>query len=116
MPEDGPRSPGSSTTGWTRACASTSTPPSATPSATERRTLTAVRPRGRLALQHPPLRGPAAHAHRRPGRASLEAALAPAEGDWLYYVLADADGHHFFTDDADEFEAAVEEAGRKGLL
>ena len=51
-----------------------------------------------------------------PGRASLEAALAPAEGDWIYYVLADADGRHFFTDDAGEFEAAVEEAGRKGLL
>jgi len=51
-----------------------------------------------------------------PGRASMEAALAPADGPWVYYVLADADGHHFFTDSAGEFEAAVEEAGRKGLL
>ncbi|HYZ97696.1 MAG TPA: endolytic transglycosylase MltG [Acidimicrobiales bacterium] len=40
-----------------------------------------------------------------PGRASIEAALAPADGDWLYYVLdADADdGSHVFTADYDEF-------------
>lgn len=38
-----------------------------------------------------------------PGRASLEAAMNPADGPWLYYVLADQDGRHFFTDDYDEF-------------
>jgi UPF0755 protein len=32
-----------------------------------------------------------------PGRASLEAAVDPAEGDWLYYVLADCDGRHAFS-------------------
>lgn len=49
-----------------------------------------------------------------PGRAALAAALNPAEGDWLYYVLADADGRHFFTADYDEFldqKAASEAAG-----
>jgi UPF0755 protein len=31
-----------------------------------------------------------------PGRASLEAALNPADTDYLYYVLCGADGHHEF--------------------
>jgi UPF0755 protein len=51
-----------------------------------------------------------------PGRAALEAALSPAKGDWLYYVLADASGRHAFTADADEFERLVDEADAKGLL
>jgi UPF0755 protein len=51
-----------------------------------------------------------------PGRASLEAALAPVDGPWTYYVLADEDGHHAFTDDPDEFERLVAEAEEKGLL
>jgi len=38
-----------------------------------------------------------------PGRASLEAALAPAEGDWLYYVLADCEGRHAFSETDAEF-------------
>ncbi|MFN0027420.1 MAG: endolytic transglycosylase MltG [Acidimicrobiales bacterium] len=50
------------------------------------------------------------------GRASLEAALAPAEGPWLYYVLADANGTHAFTDSADEFEQLVAAAYEAGLL
>jgi cell division protein YceG involved in septum cleavage len=33
----------------------------------------------------------------------LKAALAPAEGDWLYYVLADCEGHHAFSKSYDEF-------------
>lgn len=44
-----------------------------------------------------------------PGRASLEAALSPAVGDWLYYVRTDADdvvGAHTFAYTADEFEQA----------
>jgi UPF0755 protein len=52
-----------------------------------------------------------------PGRASLEAAIRPAEGPWLYYVLMDADGHHFFTDDYDAFleqKAISDEAGLLG--
>lgn len=51
-----------------------------------------------------------------PGRASLEAALAPAEGPWLFYVLSDANGNHAFTDSAEEFEELVAAADRAGLL
>jgi UPF0755 protein len=40
-----------------------------------------------------------------PGVESLEAALAPASGDWLYYVLADCKGHHSFSVDYDDFLA-----------
>lgn len=49
-----------------------------------------------------------------PGRGALEAALRPADGDWLFYVLADVQGHHFFTSDYNEFlrqKAASQEAG-----
>ena len=38
-----------------------------------------------------------------PGRASLEAALEPADGPWLYYVLNDCEGHHAFSESYDEF-------------
>lgn len=38
-----------------------------------------------------------------PGLASLEAAAAPAEGDWLYYVLADCEGNHAFSNTDAEF-------------
>ncbi|HET7481471.1 MAG TPA: endolytic transglycosylase MltG [Actinomycetota bacterium] len=38
-----------------------------------------------------------------PGESSLEAALAPADGPWLYYVLADCEGHHAFSVDYDTF-------------
>lgn len=41
-----------------------------------------------------------------PGRASLGAALAPADGDWFYYVRNDGEGGHLFTADADEFVRA----------
>ncbi len=51
-----------------------------------------------------------------PGEASIEAALNPADGDWLYYVLADEDGSHYFTNDFDDFNRAVAEARDKGLL
>jgi UPF0755 protein len=54
-----------------------------------------------------------------PGRASIEAALAPADGPWMWYVLDVEvdDGSSFFTDDYDEFLAAkdrCEAAGRCG--
>jgi UPF0755 protein len=40
-----------------------------------------------------------------PGLASLEAALNPTQGPWMYYVLADCDGNHAFsTTDADFLE------------
>lgn len=38
-----------------------------------------------------------------PGRASLEAALAPEAGDWIYYVLTEEDGHHTFAETEAEF-------------
>jgi peptidoglycan lytic transglycosylase G len=38
-----------------------------------------------------------------PGLASLKAALAPEEGDWLYYVLTDCEGHHSFSTSYDDF-------------
>jgi UPF0755 protein len=40
-----------------------------------------------------------------PGLASLEAAFAPAKGDWLYYVLADCEGNHAFSVSYDDFLA-----------
>jgi peptidoglycan lytic transglycosylase G len=40
-----------------------------------------------------------------PGRASLEAALAPADTDFLFYVLCGEDGHHEFGLNAAEHEA-----------
>ncbi|MDZ7733435.1 MAG: endolytic transglycosylase MltG [Acidimicrobiia bacterium] len=51
-----------------------------------------------------------------PGRGSLEAALNPAEGDWLYYVLADESGAHFFTSDYDEFLAQKQASQDAGLF
>jgi UPF0755 protein len=51
-----------------------------------------------------------------PGRASLEAALHPTDGDWLYYVLANADGRHYFTNNLSDFNRAVAKAGADGLL
>lgn len=43
-----------------------------------------------------------------PGEASLEAALNPADTDLFYYVLADCDGHHAFSETYEEFLANVE--------
>ena len=40
-----------------------------------------------------------------PGRASLEAALAPEDTDFLYYVLCGEDGHHEFGLSLEEHEA-----------
>jgi UPF0755 protein len=45
-----------------------------------------------------------------PGVAALEAALEPAEVDYLYYVLTDTDGHHFFTSSYEEFLEAKQQA------
>lgn len=49
-----------------------------------------------------------------PSRSSIAAVINPTEGPWLFYVLADAEGHHFFTASYDEFlqqKALSEEAG-----
>jgi UPF0755 protein len=50
-----------------------------------------------------------------PGRASIEAALNPADGPWIFYVLEDAEGNHFFTDSNSEFLAAKERCREAGL-
>ena len=51
-----------------------------------------------------------------PGRASLEAAINPEPGPWLYYVLADEDGHHAFSESFEEFQRNVADARRNGLI
>jgi len=50
-----------------------------------------------------------------PGRASIEAALNPADGPWIYYVLEDAEGNHLFTESNSEFLAAKERCRQAGL-
>jgi UPF0755 protein len=50
-----------------------------------------------------------------PGRASIEAALNPADGPWIYYVLEDEAGNHFFTDSNSEFIAAKARCRDAGL-
>lgn len=51
-----------------------------------------------------------------PRRASLEAALNPEPGPWLYYVLADAEGNHAFSESYDEFLADKRAAEQAGLI
>jgi UPF0755 protein len=48
--------------------------------------------------------------------ASLRAAMAPADTPFLYYVLAGKDGHHAFSETAEEWAQNVEAARRLGLL
>jgi UPF0755 protein len=50
-----------------------------------------------------------------PGRASLQAAVAPAAGEWLYYVLTDESGRHTFTNTYDEFLDAKARCQAAGL-
>ncbi|MEA3020432.1 MAG: hypothetical protein QOI47_1956, partial [Actinomycetota bacterium] len=51
-----------------------------------------------------------------PGRASLEAALNPEPGPWLYYVIADKAGRHAFTDDYNQFLRDQQAAQKAGLI
>ncbi len=51
-----------------------------------------------------------------PGRASLEAAAAPAASDYLFYVLSDLEGHHAFASTLEEHNANVEQARADGVL
>jgi UPF0755 protein len=51
-----------------------------------------------------------------PGEAAIRAALQPADGDWLYYVLASKDGAHAFTNSYQEFLRLKGQAKAKGLL
>jgi UPF0755 protein len=50
-----------------------------------------------------------------PGMASLRAALEPTDGNWIYYVLQDEQGNHFFTESFQEFNRMKAECARKGL-
>ena len=49
------------------------------------------------------------------GRASLDAALNPEPGEWLFYVLADAEGNHVFAETNAEFLRAKQECIRLDL-
>jgi UPF0755 protein len=51
-----------------------------------------------------------------PGRASLEAAAAPDDTEFLYYVLSDLEGHHAFGTTIEEHNANVEQARADGVL
>jgi len=51
-----------------------------------------------------------------PGEAAIQAALQPADGDWLYYVLASKEGEHAFTKSYEEFQRLKVQARAKGLL
>lgn len=51
-----------------------------------------------------------------PGQKSINAALNPAPGDWLFYVLTDKDGHHYFTNNQSDFNKAVADAKARGVF
>lgn len=51
-----------------------------------------------------------------PGRASLEAALNPTAGDWLYYVLAAPDGSQYFTASYSDFQRQTAKSRAEGLF
>ncbi|HEX6286250.1 MAG TPA: endolytic transglycosylase MltG, partial [Acidimicrobiia bacterium] len=51
-----------------------------------------------------------------PGRASLEAAAAPDDTPFFFYVLSDAEGHHAFAETLEEHNANVEQAREDGIL
>lgn len=51
-----------------------------------------------------------------PGDAALEAALQPATGDWLYYVLENKDGQQLFTSNYQEFLRQVAKSKAAGIF
>jgi UPF0755 protein len=51
-----------------------------------------------------------------PGRASLEAAAAPEDTGYFYYVLSDLEGHHAFAETIEEHNANVAQARADGVL
>lgn len=51
-----------------------------------------------------------------PGQDSINAALNPAPGDWLFYVLTDKDGRHYFTNNLSDFNRAVADAKARGIF
>jgi len=50
-----------------------------------------------------------------PGKASLQAALQPTPGPWLFYVLSEANGKHAFATTLDEFNRLVADARSRGI-
>lgn len=50
-----------------------------------------------------------------PGRLALQAALAPAAGDWIYFITIDKAGHSLFTSSYQEFLAAKAKAKKDGV-
>lgn len=50
-----------------------------------------------------------------PGKSALEAALNPAQTNYIYYVLTDPAGRHAFTDSAKEFERLKADSIRRGV-
>jgi UPF0755 protein len=51
-----------------------------------------------------------------PGRAALEAAMAPAEGGWLYFVAINEEGESAFAESFDEHCQNVQRAIEAGIL
>jgi UPF0755 protein len=50
-----------------------------------------------------------------PGLKALQAALAPAEGNWIYFITIDKAGHSLFTNSYQAFLAAKAKAQRDGV-
>jgi UPF0755 protein len=50
-----------------------------------------------------------------PGRASIKAAMNPADGPWLYYVVIDKDGNHAFAKTLREHEKNIKIAEQNGV-
>lgn len=63
--------------------------------------------RGRVGLPPTPINAP--------GRASLEAAIRPAESAFMYYVLTDPAGRHTFAETEEEFIVAKAICAERGL-
>lgn len=51
-----------------------------------------------------------------PGQASIEAALNPADGDWLYFVLCQEDGSQCFSNNITDFNRDVKDAQARGIF
>ncbi|HUR23402.1 MAG TPA: endolytic transglycosylase MltG [Acidimicrobiales bacterium] len=50
-----------------------------------------------------------------PGKAALQAAVTPTPGDWLYYVVVDADGRHAFATTLAEHNRNIALATSRGV-
>ncbi len=50
-----------------------------------------------------------------PGEKALEAALSPAQGDWIYFITIDKAGNSLFTSSYQEFLRAKAKAKREGV-